>query len=257
MPVDLVEVDRDTEIVTPVKGFKPSPVVKIDGVDVVTFLLKQSFARQLQDPDALWNDVFYQFGKTSATSFQAPGSYPGPHTNLTFANGTTATFPNVAIVNVDLKGVASGDAAYQVMCPGALKDENSAATTTTQSSPATSTATEVETGTAVPTSTSSPNIPYYPWPVIKHSADSVAGYYLNDTGLTDVAVLQVSEFLSQTDDSLNYEKEFQSVVQKFLDAAVKSKKKKLIIDLQRNGGKSENPSDSFMMTLNQTCRWLH
>lgn len=239
MPVDLITVNGTTETITPIKGFEPSPVVKIDGVDVVTFLLEQSFARQLQDPDALWNDLFYQFGKTAASSFQAPASYPGPQTNLTFANGTTATFPNVAIVNVDLEGVASGEAAYEVMCPGALEDETSAATTATQSSPATSTATEVETGTAAPTSTASPNVPFYPWPVIKHSANSVAGYYLNDTGLTDVAVLQVSEFLSQTDNSLDYEKEFQKVVQKFLDAAVKSKKKKLIIDLQGNGGKSE------------------
>lgn len=230
--MDLIDLDRESEISTPVTGFKASPVVKIDGVDVVDFLVEQSWVRQQQDPDALWNGVFFSLGKAEATSFQAPQYYPGSHTNLTFGNGTTSTFANVALINIDLEGVGSGEDAYQVMCPGA--DESAA--TTTQSSHPSSTATVIQSETAMPTAPSSPNVPWFPYPVIKHSANSVAGYYLNDTGNTDVAVLQVTEFLSQTAQALDYEKEFQSVVQKFLDAAVKSKKKKLIIDLRGNGG---------------------
>lgn len=213
-----------------------SEVVKIDGTDVVEFLVEQSFVNQQQDPDALWNLAFYQLGKQDATSFQVPIYYPGPHTNLTFANGTTRSFNNVALVNVDLEGVEDGEDAYQVLCPGAVET----AATTTQSSLPSSTAPVVETETAAPTTTSSPNspnVPGFPYPVIKHSANSVAGYYLNDTGNTDVAVLQIAAFIAPGIPAVGYEEEFQTVVQKFLDAAVKSKKKKLIIDLRNNGGK--------------------
>lgn len=237
--------DDTTRSLSPVKGFTPSPVVEIDGVDVVSFLLEQSLTKYEQDPDALWNSLFYQLGKSSDSTFAVPGFYTGPQTALKFANGTILTINNLAVVNIDLEGVTNGEDAYQVMCPGAFVNDTSVATTATQSVPATTTATEIETETAVPTTTSSPNIPPYPWPVIKHSAGSVAGYYLNATGLTDVAVLKVSGFSPTNGQFLDYEKEFQAVVQKFLDAAVKSKKKKLIIDLQRNGGKPELGSEIF------------
>jgi C-terminal processing protease CtpA/Prc len=66
----------------------------------------------------------------------------------------------------------------------------------------------------------------------------VAGYYLNDTGYTDVAVLQVRDFEAADEDPLTYSMEFQAVVQKFLNAAVKTGKRKLILDLQGNPGTS-------------------
>jgi C-terminal processing protease CtpA/Prc len=84
--------------------------------------------------------------------------------------------------------------------------------------------------------------------VIKHSAGSVAGYYLNDTGFTDIAVLQIKEFESSVDDSTEYEREFQTVVEKFLAASVKTGKRKLIIDLQGNGGKSLGQPSDFIAT---------
>jgi hypothetical protein len=201
------------------------------------FLLAQSLARNSQDPDALWNQLFTSPWQSSEPSFQVPQFYTGPSTNITFANGTTQEYANVAIVNVDLTGVITGDDAYNAFCPGIpLLPSGTATDSSTPSSTATSS--DVTTPTNVPPSPRT--IPGFPFPVIMHSAGSVAGYYLNDTGFTDVAVLQIKEFESTTDDSTEYEREFQSVVEKFLAASVKTGKKKLIIDLQGNGGKPFN-----------------
>ncbi|KIX01680.1 uncharacterized protein Z518_09406 [Rhinocladiella mackenziei CBS 650.93] len=220
---DLITIDSESQKVLPVTSYTPSPVESIDGVDVVSFLLTQSLDARSQDPDALWNQLFFSLGRPSYQTFQIPTYYPGTSTNITLANGTTREYPNVATVNVPLDGLATGDDAYSAFCPGAFESvtaipSSSAAATSTSASP------------------SAPTIPGYPYPVIKHSAGSVAGYYLNDTGFTDVAVLQVREFQSATDISLDYEREFQTVVQKFLDAAVRTGKRKLIIDLQGNSG---------------------
>ncbi|OAP63679.1 hypothetical protein AYL99_02906 [Fonsecaea erecta] len=231
---DLTVLD-DAGNTVPVTGYAPSPVTSIDGVDVVTFLLTQSMVGSFQDPDALWNVLFPSLTQSWAPAFQDPVYYPGPSTNITFANGTTFTYPNLAIVNADLDGIQTGEDAFSSFCSGAFETETLAETaTTTTASSAVSTTSQAPATTQAPPS--SPTIPGYPYPVIKHSDGSVAGYYLNDTGLTDVAVLQIQGFESQSDDSLSYEREFQSVVEKFLDAAVKTGKRKLVIDLQGNGG---------------------
>ena len=219
-------------MVQPITGFTPSPVLEIDGVDVNDFLLEQSLVHPSQDPDSLWNQVFFQLGRQSDSTFVSPVFYPGPHTNLTFVNGTTRQFPNQAIVNVPLEGLATGEEGYEAFCPGA----NGFVTETTSvvSTPTTLVESEVETETSVP---ASPKVPLSPNPVIKHSADSVAGYYLSDPSYADVAVLKITEFESLTSSAHDYQEEFQQVVEKFLSAAVRSKKRKLIIDLQGNSGK--------------------
>ncbi|KIX98902.1 uncharacterized protein Z520_05363 [Fonsecaea multimorphosa CBS 102226] len=216
----------------PVTGYAPSPVTSIDGVDVVTFLLTQSMVFRSQDPDALWNILAPSLTNKWIPTFQQPIYYPGPSTNITFANGTTFSYPNLALVNADLDGVQTGDDAYSSLCSGAFETQTLADTATASS--AASTTSQAPATTEAPPS--SPTIRNYPYPVIKHSAGSVAGYYLNDTGLTDVAVLQILEFEPSTAVSQEYMREFQSVVEKFLDASVKTGKRKLIVDLQGNGG---------------------
>lgn len=209
--------------------YTPSPVTSIDGVDVVSFLLVQSMVGQSQDPDALWNQNFFQLGNQGVNQFLAPTYYPGPSTNLTFANGTTRYVSNSAIVISPLDGVNTGDDAYAVFCSGAL--EPSASSTT---SAAASTSSAPATSTQAPPS--SPTVSLFPYPVIKDNSNTVAGYYLNDTGFTDVAVLQIQGFEPASTEPDDYAPVFQSVVQKFLHAAVKSGKSKLIIDLQGNPG---------------------
>jgi hypothetical protein len=246
---DLIVLDAETTQLHPVTGYTPSPVESIDGVDVVSFLLTRSLVGLSQDPDALWNQNFFQVGNLNADNFMTPNYYPGPSSNITLANGTTLEFTNVAVVNVALDGVSSGDDAYTAFCPGAVGPASPIASAAVSSSAQAS---------ATQAPPSSPTVPLYPYPVIKHSANSVAGYYLNDTGLTDVAVLQVQSFESQTDNALDYSREFQMVVQKFLDAAVKTGKSKLIIDLQGNGGKSREPNSLTRHTdfLVQVALWI-
>lgn len=204
----------------------------IDGIDAVSFLLAQSLVSSAQDPDASWNQVFYSLGNPSTRYYQFPVYYPGRATNVTFDNGTTYNYPNWANVNYPLDDVATGEDAYSAFCPKALEEvveENE-----TESVSLTSTSTPDPTSTIV--APGSPTIPGFPYPVIKHSLDSVAGYYLNGTGFSDVAVLQLREFDNDAA-GVAYEQEYQMVVQKFLDAAVKSGKSKLVIDVQGNGGK--------------------
>ncbi|KAK5574253.1 hypothetical protein LTR43_000536 [Exophiala xenobiotica] len=240
---DLVANNVGLTKVQPVTVYTPSPVESIDGMDVVTFLLKQSMVGLSQDPDALWNQNFFQIGNRGTRNFVAPIYYPGPVTNVTFCNGSTHQITNVARVNFPLDGIATGEEAYAAFCPGALASASaSASATAAASSDALSTA--IASSTEAPPS--SPTIPLYPYPAIKHSANSVAGYYLNDTGYTDVAVLQVQNFEAADEDPLTYSMEFQAVVQKFLNAAVKTGRRKLIIDLQGNpGGHVDLGTDLF------------
>lgn len=228
MPGDFIREDNQGQAV-PVTGFTPSPVEAINGVDVVSFLLSQSLVASSQDPDALWNELFPLSDQPLLSgTFTFPGSYPGPATNVTFSNGTTRVYWNMAVVNVALDGVTSGDDAYSVFCPGA------------QQMPATSAASSSATPTTSETPAHSPTALGYAQPVIKHGAGSVAGYYLNETGLTDIAVLQVKDFHLPSHYPAGCEKEFQMVVQKFFEAAVRTGRRKLIIDLQGNRGGRPN-----------------
>ncbi|KIW19698.1 hypothetical protein PV08_00272 [Exophiala spinifera] len=242
---DLVSVNATVKKLQPVTNYTPSPVESIDGVDVVSFLLTQSMVGLSQDPDALWNQNFFQIGNQAVRNFVGPIYYPGPTTNVTFANGTTHQITNIAVVSLPLDGIATGEDAYSVFCPEALESATASAGGTAAST-APSTATSTAQATTTTEAPSSPTIPLYPYPVIKHSANSVAGYYLNDTGYTDVAVLQVRDFQAVGEDPLTYSMEFQAVVQKFLNAAVKTGKRKLIIDFQGNpGGHIDLGTDLF------------
>lgn len=106
-------------------SFTPSPIVEIDGQDAIQYLLVWSQYGSLQDPDALWNNLFWEpaqvvlgyFG-SGVGSFAGGGRgqwpYPGPSTTLKFANGTTLTQQNYANVLQDFDNVTSGEEAYQM-----------------------------------------------------------------------------------------------------------------------------------------------
>jgi len=197
--------------------FTPSAVISINGQDVNSFLQSLSLQQSIQDPDALYNSVFAQLAQQSIgqgpPTFTNPTLYPGPETTLTFENGTTRTFQNLGTVVGDFEGVSSGEKFYKKFCTPSETTESAAASSTTT------------------TPTPEPTAPGYPFPVIKHSRDLVGGYFLNGT---DVAVLSIPSF--NAEQGFEDIQEFQSVVQKFLGKCVKEGKKKLVIDLQANGG---------------------
>lgn len=71
----------------------------------------------------------------------------------------------------------------------------------------------------------------YPTPVLRHPDDLIRGYYLNETGIHDVAVLQVPTFELGTEIP-----SFVKTAVSFVKRAVIDGKVKMIIDLSGNGG---------------------
>jgi hypothetical protein len=202
-------------------------------------MVATSLILNIQDPDASYNNVFFELaqftilpGNTGTFSF--PQLYPGANTTLTFANGSSTAIPNDAIVLEDLSSITNGDDMYSAFCtPKSI----SSATAAASSAAATSSIQKRQASTALPSSTASvapaPTSPGYPNPVVKHSANLVAGYFLNGTGNDNVAVLSIPSYNGALP---GQEFEFQNVVQSFLAAAQQAGRTKLIIDLQANGG---------------------
>jgi hypothetical protein len=230
---EVLNADGSVSFVPQNVSYTPSPVATIDGIDVVTFMVATSLIQAIQDPDASYNTGFFELaqftilpGNTGLFTF--PVLYPGANTTLAFANGSSVSIPNDAVVIKDLSGITNGDDMYSAFCsptPIGAAATSSAAASKRQAS------------TVVPSSTASivpaPTSPGYPYPVVKHSANLVAGYFLNDTGNENVAVLSIPSYSAELP---GQELEFQNVVQSFLAAAKHAGKTKLIIDLQANPG---------------------
>ena len=196
-------------------------------------MVATSLIQSLQDPDASYNTGFFQLAASTITlgntgGFVYPQVYPGPNTTFVFANGSSVSIPNYAIVAKDLSGITNGDGMYSAFC-----SPTSIGAAATSSAPAS----KRQASSLLPSGTASvvpmPTSPGYPYPVVKHSGNFVAGYFLNDTGNEKVAVLSIPSYNAALP---GQELEFQNVVQSFLAAAQQAGKTKLIIDLQANGG---------------------
>lgn len=230
----------------PVKGYTPSPVTLIDGVNTVNMLLLDSWYITSQDPDAAYNSLFFTLGQSISSLgglyINNVGLVPyNDSVQFTFANGTVKNINYVASVLQNLEGVVDEETAYEKFCYWADAEETNTATATSSakstSAPVSSSSAMSTEATSTPTATSSPTIPLFPYPVLKDSENTVAGYYLNDTGYTDVAVLQITGFEpSGGEVTTAWMDQFVDVITNFLASATWNKKKYLIIDLQGNGG---------------------
>ncbi|KAG5999430.1 hypothetical protein E4U43_002083 [Claviceps pusilla] len=194
---------------------KTAPVVtKINDIDAAKYLEDTvNSASYLQDADAAYNTMFWS--KATAASLNSGGFvaggrhamfYHGPTTTLTFSNGTTVQLENQATVIGDMSGVVDGPSMYKKFCtPGAASD-----------SPEPASGNSTLTG--------------YPQPEVSTQDGTVTGYYLAGQGLSDVAVLTLKSFKPDSP------AEFQAVITDFLSGAKDAGKKKLVVDLQNNGG---------------------
>lgn len=239
----LVSVSEDGEEVPQVYAFSdvlectagngtytPSPITHIDGRDSHEFLLEWSQYGSLQDRDALWNNMFYLLSQVSIGkkgsglgTFAGGGRgrfiYPGASTTLTFENGTEIVNENFARVLQEFNNITSpadiyttffavreGDVqnAYQI---GVVTSSTSSTSTSTSSS--TSSTSSTATATPVPA-------PGFPTPVVRHPKNFNGGYYLEDEGYQDVAVLSVPNFIGSKQDEMP----FQAVNTYFLERAV-------------------------------------
>ena len=170
----------------PSKDWTPSPVVSIDGVDVVAHLEVLSQNNRLQDPDSLYNNAFYsiaQAGMDSPSLFASPNQYPGTRFNVTFENRSTGAFDNTATITVDLTGVENGEDIFSnfIWAPAS-------ATASTDGSATTATSASSSAATSRPTAVPSG----YPDAVVRHTDNYINGYYLSFPETEDAAVLSVS-----------------------------------------------------------------
>ncbi|MCJ1385896.1 hypothetical protein MMC17_009020 [Xylographa soralifera] len=200
-----------------ISGYTPSPVVDINGQDAEIFLEALSLDGRLQDPDALYNTIFFEIAQQGLNSDQAflPFRYPGESTSFTFMNGTQRTYTNIAVVTASFDGVTDGESFYSTFCTGPPTPPVSAPQITL--GPA-------QNGTPAG----------YPAPVIVQSGGFVSGYFLNGSGFEDVAVLSLPDFAPIG--NWTFGRDFQFTIQNFLAAATSAGKTRLVIDLQGNGG---------------------
>jgi hypothetical protein len=212
--------------------YQPSAITKINGEEIMDWLEDFSQVGSLQDRDALWNNMFYELAQvslgttgTGTGTFSGGGRgrviYPGPITEFTFANGTTASYNNYARVLVDFAGITSGEDVYKKYF-----------------TPPDSTFNLVEgpkvkpTETASVASTAATPAPGYPSPIFREAHNLIGGYFLDDPAYADVAVLSVPSFVGEDDAEIS----FQQTGQNFIAAAKAAGKTKLIVDVSANAG---------------------
>ncbi|PSN74739.1 hypothetical protein BS50DRAFT_22919 [Corynespora cassiicola Philippines] len=210
--------------------FTPSPVVQIDGIDVVRFLQEEGENSAYHDPDTRWNAMFFMQPAENYGYFTNPRFYPGPSVNVTFENGTTFTYPNSAIV-LDTNAwsyVTDADSFYETFIVPTTSLKRMTKRRAPHSLPRhLENPRETELSKRwTPT--------HYPDSVIQHSADDVglAGYFI-DTSAGTVGVLMIQTF--NTADAPATQ-EFQLVVQEYIRRAQSRNIQKHIIDVRANGG---------------------
>lgn len=249
-------------------GEAPSAVTQVNGQDVADFLETQgqnvSYGG-FQDPDALYNQMFYVLndgsgGSSSIGAFGFDRYYPGAETTISFANGSSASAPNVAVYNSPFgyAGLKDGRSFYNLYCnatskaaaqgynlndPGTLdgvridpvkkkemlhqkkerKQQEKRQITQTRSLSPTATR-------ASPGGPEGTQIPGYPMPVAISDDLTLSGYFLEGLGFEDTAVLVLQQ-MSETDPE-----EFQSTLTTFMNQCRQEGKRHLVLDVQGNPG---------------------
>lgn len=220
-----------------------------------------------QDPDALYNVELYQrnnAGSPLAGYFALSLTYKGANTTLTFADGSTQTLANYAVWNSNypFAGLSDGASFYNICCNATAKaayvsgGSSGSATETIRKnlenvdksnmrvdrhrvanilerdsndmlhrrqSPSSSAAASGTTATA---------LPGYPSPIAISSDGALSGYFLDESGFEDTAVL-VLQAMSEGDPV-----SFLDEMTVFLDACRKASKTRLVLDIQGNPGGS-------------------
>jgi hypothetical protein len=200
-----------------------SSVVSIDGIPVSDYLQVISLFGNYQDPDALYNTLFYSPAQAQAKSGDGYAGTLNPFglkdsSSFIFSNDTSTpkVFPNYAYVIGNFSNINSGsDLFTRSVLPY---------TTTTAST----TAAAIK-ERSIPTMN-----PYPTNPIAQHPQGYMSGYFLN--GYNDTCVLQMSAFAGRNTSDSNDSTEMQMTIQSTLSQCTAAGKTKLIVDLQGNGG---------------------
>ncbi|RDW71635.1 hypothetical protein BP6252_08198 [Coleophoma cylindrospora] len=200
----------------------PSGLVSINGQNTSTYLnlLGQTMS-PFQDPDAIYNQVFYSLPAAAyngGSGLFVIGGYKYGFTDDTyiyeFANRTSATFDNIATTSLDFSNITSGLDLFNLVDLPPIPEP----TPTTASASATLAVT---------------SLVGYPSPVVIHSDGYTSGYFLENT---TIAVLAIQGFIDAAESDPMASEEQQAVITKFLEKCKTASMTKLIIDLATNGG---------------------
>ncbi|KAI9667658.1 MAG: hypothetical protein M1821_000475 [Bathelium mastoideum] len=198
-------------------------VTEINGQAAAEFVENEALQRTM-DQDAAYNIELWNYAGTyfRTAAYQGTSqpqrsftgllsSYPGPETNVTFANGTTMSYRSYAQINPSQgatwskSNISDGTTFSKAFCidPATTALEQFAT---------------LSSGGVAPS------------PVALHPYQGIAGYFINESQYLDLAVL-VSP-AEQTSGAQSYS----DTVAAFLASAKASNKKKLVIDLTFNQG---------------------
>lgn len=159
-------------------SFTPSPIKKINGISARDYLANVSLASDFHDADTRWNALFpSQALIASGTSFLGSfrtGQYQGPNTTFEFANGTTWSQMNVAVVVGNFTGIDSGKKFFERFCSG--PKPASPAPAPAPSSPANNS------NPSTPANSPKPSHIGYPKAELINADLAVGGYFLEGPG---------------------------------------------------------------------------
>ncbi|KAL3466993.1 hypothetical protein BJX64DRAFT_284141 [Aspergillus heterothallicus] len=213
---------EDAKLLSKTPGLVSS-IVSINGQNPTEYLENIAASHGLQDPDARYNQMLPHLSrgvwidpKITIDYFTLSASwlYQAPHYRFRFQNGTVREVPIAATFYGE----------------GGFYFENSHGLWKELCLP------QVE--LAAPD--------YYPEAVVRDVYNLLFGYFLEDEGLDDVAVLFVPSFDAvQSGEALAFSQHLTS----FLESCVAAGKKRLIFDLQENGGGHTNNGYDLIQAL--------
>lgn len=207
-------------------GYTPSEVTTFDSAKIVDYLQQRSVDNSKdQDPDAAYNEQLFSAALVNVGVL--PSAIRYMHTTLPdeseleFANGTKVTIANSATIVSNFSGIDSGAAVHRRF---EVPTSSGAAEDPVDATPG----------------SFSPALEGYPEPDFVHRDRYVSGYLLPGEAFADTAVLAVNSFMSQNGSRrgspLDDPTDFIRVNTQLVEASRRQGRKKLIIDLQGNGG---------------------
>ncbi|KXG54378.1 Interphotoreceptor retinol-binding [Penicillium griseofulvum] len=194
-----------------------SPLVAINDTDVATYLESYANDQNLQDRDAQYNRVFPAPARSvTNTPISVNGIWAsigdwtdGAQLSLKFGNGTEKTIQKTATPNEKFFSYDNGTHLYNIAC--LPRDLSTASTSPSGAEEASS------------------DLPGFPTTSWRNSANSIAGYYSNLSGLEDTSIIFLPTFSSSA-------AEVAKIATDFLQNSTEGGKKNLLIDLSSNPG---------------------
>lgn len=215
-----------------------SPVTLINGVGAEAFVEELSNSAGFQDPDARYNSLMTNVpnGLTGGDNinfgtFGEYATFPGVHEfNMTFANGSTASFPLRGQIRGSVGNFTftTGEELFQGVCAQTKStDSSSKKLKRDENMVALSKRQDDTKPLAAPSG--------FPKPVVRDPFNLVVGYFPDEDELKDVAVMTVGSFGSGEISDAEITT-FAVKAQEFVEKSVSAKKSKMIIDLTQNPG---------------------